>query len=324
MNLNEIKNVINLKLNGKEIEYPKFLYKYRPFDEFAFDMLENNYLYLCPAEKLDDQSECKVSLEIQDLYDLETNQLKFRCVEGILEYIKPYTSKEKFEKAKEIIGKVITPKGYIKRNWLLDASFELQELVPDVDATPLINWLGNIPERLNDPIISENIKKLFSLALDARKDMGICSLSELKDSQQFWTDYAQNETGYCIEYDLSDYEYLGLLFPVIYNDDRKTNIANNIVLSFIGEMIFGMSNGQIMADRTPYMQMFLTKNTKWDYQKEWRLLGDANQKVKAPKIKTIYIGKNMIQENKEKLQDFCGRNGIMIYDLGFIKTRKQI
>ena len=49
-----------------------------------------------------------------------------------------------------------------------------------------------------------------------------------------------------------------------------------------------MSNGQIMADRTPYMLMFLKKNTIWDYQKEWRLLGDANQKIKAPKINAIY------------------------------------
>ena len=94
--------------------------------------------------------------------------------------------------------------------------------------------MGNIPERLNDTIISENIKKLFILALDARKDMGICSLSELKDYQQFWTDYAQNEKGYCVEYDLTDYKNLVFLYPVIYEDDRKKNIANNIVLSFIG------------------------------------------------------------------------------------------
>lgn len=153
---------------------------------------------------------------------------------------------------------------------------------------------------------------MFILALDARKDMGICSLSELKDSQQFWTEYAQNETGYCVEYDLTDYENLVFLYPVIYEDDRKTNIANNIVLSFIGEMIFGMSNGQIMADRTPYMQMFLTKNTIGDYQKEWRLLGDANQKVKAPKINAIYIGEKALKENKEKLIVFCKERNIDI------------
>ena len=47
-----------------------------------------------------------------------------------------------------------------------------------------------------------------------------------------------------------------------------------------------------------------------DYQKEWRLLGDANQKIKAPKINAIYIGKNASKENKEKLISFCINKGI--------------
>ena len=77
-------------------------------------------------------------------------------------------------------------------------------------------------------------------------------------------------------------------------------------------MIFGISNGQIMADRTPYMQMFLTKNTIWDYQKELRLLGDANQKIKSPKINAIYIGEKASKENKEKLIAFCKERNINV------------
>lgn len=46
--------------------------------------------------------------------------------------------KDTLEKVKEVVSQVITPNGYFKRNWLLDTSFELQELVPDVDAAPLI------------------------------------------------------------------------------------------------------------------------------------------------------------------------------------------
>ena len=38
---------------------PKSLFKYRPFDAFAFDILENKYLYLCPAENEDDETECE-------------------------------------------------------------------------------------------------------------------------------------------------------------------------------------------------------------------------------------------------------------------------
>ena len=43
---------INAKMNRKDAPIPQFLYKYRPFDEFTFDMLEKGYVYLCPAGNL--------------------------------------------------------------------------------------------------------------------------------------------------------------------------------------------------------------------------------------------------------------------------------
>ena len=33
---------------------PKVLYKYRDFDKFTFDMIENDYVYLTPSGMLDD------------------------------------------------------------------------------------------------------------------------------------------------------------------------------------------------------------------------------------------------------------------------------
>lgn len=36
--------------NDHLIHFPKKLYKYRSFDQFTEDMIENNYLYLCQAE----------------------------------------------------------------------------------------------------------------------------------------------------------------------------------------------------------------------------------------------------------------------------------
>ena len=40
-----------------EFKSPDSLFKYRPFDDYTFDMLENKYLYLCPAENEDDETE---------------------------------------------------------------------------------------------------------------------------------------------------------------------------------------------------------------------------------------------------------------------------
>lgn len=296
---------INAKINKQDAPVPQFLYKYRLFDEHTFDMLDNGYVYLCPAERLDDPSECKVDFSVQDFYDLHTNRLTFKGVEMILSYIKPYTTEENFLRLKEIVYRTLSADGLGQGPNLLEAYFEMQGLVPEDNLVPLINQLRNIPEKINEPQTRQQFIKLFSLAHDARRDMGICSLSELKDCAEMWQNYADNSKGYCIEYDMHEYENLYALFPVVYDDFRETNIVINILFSFIGEMIFGISNGQIPADKSQFIRMFLTKDLIWSYQKEWRLLGDANVKLSAPKLNAIYLGKNISKENKQQMIDYC-------------------
>lgn len=301
---------INAKMNKQNVRVPQLLYKYRPFDEFTFDMLDNAYVYLCPAEKLDDPSECKVDFTVQDFYDLKTNQLTIKGIEMLLGFIKPYTTEENFQLIRNIVARTLNPQGTVRRNFLLDDRDDIQKLVPDIDTAPLINWLGSIPEKLNEPQIRLQFIKLFSLAHDARRDMGICSLSELNDSAEMWHDYANDSKGYCIEYDIRNYENEVLLFPVIYQDNRETNITINILGSFIGQMIYGMSNGQMMVDKSQFIRLFLTKDLKWKHQKEWRLIGDANYHLPAPTVNTIYLGKNMPDWDKQQMIDYCKAHDI--------------
>ena len=308
------KEYINAKMNRQNVPTPQFLYKYRPFDEFTFDMLDNGYVYLCPAERLDDPSECKVDFSVQDFYDLKSNCLTFKGVDMILGFLKPYTSKDNFQIIRSKVARILMPQGTVRKHFLLDESFEIQELVPDIDISPLINWLGSIPDKLNDPKIRYKFIELFSLAHDARRDMGICSLSELQNSTEMWQNYADNFKGYCIEYDMQGYENMYALFPVVYQDNRESNLVTNILSSFIGEMIYGMSYGQIPADKSQFIRLFLTKDLVWSYQKEWRLLGDANYKLPAPKIHAIYLGKNMSEHNKQQMIDYCKEHRINFVD----------
>lgn len=307
----EIKT-INDKMKGNTSTVPRTLFKYRPFDEHTYDMLENGYLYLCPAKKLDDPSECVVSFDVQDYIDIQTNQLTKYCVEQIMESIRDYTGDVNFRRIQSIIASIMTPDGLVKRNWLLDASFELQELAPNADIVSLVNMLGNIPESINDKQVREQIEQLFIRAAKAREQFGVCSLTTEKNDSVMWKDYANDGTGYCVEYDLLNYRYSELLFPVVYNDQRENNVLMNIVCDFIGQMIIGMSNGLIDADRSRYLRMFLTKELKWQYQKEWRLIGDAGQKIQAPAIKTVYLGKNVQAVNANEMEKFCNENQILL------------
>ena len=50
---------------------PRSLYKYRPFDKYTFDMLENKYVFLCVASALDDPSECVVTIDKERYLDVQ-------------------------------------------------------------------------------------------------------------------------------------------------------------------------------------------------------------------------------------------------------------
>ena len=294
---------------------PASLFKYRPFDEHTFDMLENKYLFLCVAEKLDDPTECMTSLNMQNLYDLERDGLKRQCVFQIMELIRPYTSEENYEQIQVLISQVLNGNGTVRPNFLLDIQPEIDELVPDVNTAPVVNYLVNIPEKLDEPGISDQIEALILGAYEARQKMGICSLCEDSNNEYMWENYAAKNSGYCIEYDFSDFKTSNQLFPVIYQDERETNIVMSIVANFIGQMIFGMSNHQIQPDTSQYLRLFITKYKEWEYQDEWRLLGDANTRFPAPKIKRIILGTQVSKENKEAIYRYCKENNIPLEEM---------
>lgn len=193
----------------------------------------------------------------------------------------------------------------------------MQVLLPKgYDAASFINWIVGIPEKLDSPEIKPRIFTLIKAMYNAREELGICSLSANKNDKTMWKKYASDGTGYCVEYDMTDYEHLNFLFPVIYvsEDERETDITTRILLLFIGNMIEGFSHGTIKADTSQCITLFLTKYDKWKYQNKWRLLGEAGSKLKAPKINAIYLGKRASEANINSLNNFSKGKFKMIKD----------
>lgn len=305
---------VNAWLEGKEVEIPEFLYKYRPFDEHSFDMLENEYIYLCKARRLDDPSECKATYDLDDYYNIETGCVKSRAIDLILDYLRPYSTTQHFEIMRRLVNSAATPGGEISGSRLLMVAIDMQECVSGINVAPFINYIRDIPERLDKPEIQELVKTLFHKAKSAHEEMGICSLSEHSNSPEMWEDYADGSSGYCIEYHTKGYKRSGEIFPVSYTDRRNTDIVFAILAAMIGKLVQELSNGEMVTDKSQYFCLFLTKNTKWQHQKEWRIIGNAGEKAKAPPIKTIYVGRNAKPENAERIKKFCLERGI-----GFIQ-----
>lgn len=66
-----------------------------------------------------------------------------------------------------------------------------------------------------------------------------------------------------------------------------------------------MSIEQNNKDISQYLRLFITKFSKWSKQKEWRIIGKAEEHKKAPRIKRIYLGKNISDENYSAIKKYC-------------------
>lgn len=154
------------------------------------------------------------------------------------------------------------------------------------------------------------------MASNAKEKIGICSLTEHRDNEWMWNNYADKSTGYCVEYDFGNSNLKQKLYPVIYEDNRETNIILKIAGNFIGQLLRTFSQNKIESDISQFLRLFLTKDTIWSYQNEWRLIGEANGIVKsAPKVKAIYLGKNVSNENRLKMEEYCKNNNINLVQL---------
>ena len=304
--MNKANEYLTNKIRNNNAAYngPKSLFKYRPFDDYTFDMFENNYVYLCQAEKLDDPSECMTELKVNDLYDYEKNHLKPKCIEQIFDMIVPYTNEDTHNQVKSMLNQIINQKGTIYPKDILELTMYIQPMYPNTNLAPLVNYIASIPQLLDKPEVDEQFKTFLVVAMEARQKLGICSLSETENNKEMWNNYANNNSGYCIEYDVSDYEFNKDILPVVYKDDRNCNVITQLINMFINDMIYNFSDKQIKTDISQYISLFVTKNLIWEYQKEWRLIGNAGEKAKAPKIKNVYLGYNVSSENEKKIHDY--------------------
>lgn len=142
---------------------------------------------------------------------------------------------------------------------------------------------------------------------------------------QMWAHYSDNHKGFCVEYDISSLEpenilktydskkgyksyspekninllILAGLFPIIYSSYRvnvpRTKLEK-LTIYKDGNLINKMGIDEILY------KAFITKSTKWSYEKEWRIILDGricsyfNNKIPFPFIKHIYLGSRMKPE----------------------------
>lgn len=143
----------------------------------------------------------------------------------------------------------------------------------------------------------------------------VVCLSEVYDSMLMWSHYAQNHTGYCIEYDFEEDDmFYKHLYPVVYTKERYS-ISKTDVLD---------GNKDFLYKTT------CRKSDVWSYEKEWRIITANYNKIMPQKleypdakyvldlkknIKAFYLGAKISESLKNEVIQFGRRNNIDVYQM---------
>ena len=137
-----------------------------------------------------------------------------------------------------------------------------------------------------------------------QKLMGIFRIGCLSADHKnplMWSHYADSHRGFCVEYDFGtpNRATLSLLpLPVVYSHDRP------LVPWYVA---FNNTPENIMAANKDILLGLLTKDSSWEYEREWRLLIDTKKPAlcQMPKITCGYLGACISDANRAKIIDIA-------------------
>lgn len=101
-----------------------------------------------------------------------------------------------------------------------------------------------------------------------QKDCFLCSLSEIGDSDDMWKRYANNEQGFCIEYNAEKLiQKIELpLFPVYYGEK----------IQYDARTLSGLSKAALIFENFLIKNKVGVNGEDWYSQREWRIIAFRN------------------------------------------------
>ena len=314
-----------IKKYNKEVEkldasyFPKILYKYMNFKDYTAEMIRNNYLYLSPAELMDDQFDCSLNLDANYYLNHSENEI----MPFFLEWLKKYAKQKADPKVKKHIDLMFTlyyNDGTIKED---KAKHFLLNKVKGINPSKIDEFLKLLNEK-KDELFSNNAltsgcEKILEALIKQKENTGLCSMTETNMSQIMWLMYSNKYEGICVEYDIETYikEYMSndeIILPVIYKKRKDFNPIKMEVKLILDLAINPSDKIKIQREFfEDYFKILSTKNTEWSLQKEWRIIGKPRTNVTMPKIKKIYLGKNIKSENKDLILSLANELDFEVY-----------
>lgn len=307
---------------------PDSLFKYKKFGKYTFDILKNKYAFLAPVKNLDDPFDCLSDFDTSKVIDSNSKAITDQFLKHILKETKNISLDEKQ------LGIVRECKCAFKPgdNFETDRVYEgLKNAgVPEnqiEDTIVRYRNLVNLSDTYKDAGTFEQFGKIL---MNPGDNIGVCSLSEINDNKVMWSLYGKEYEGCCIEYRFK----MGkkpprFLFPVIYSREANNNFTEKVFNTLYAELNRHMFGDIFHLDKEiggvgAIYELFCTKDIDWRYQKEWRLVGGANDKFYEVEIKAVYLGFKVAKTNQEKMIRYAKRYKYDLYKMKSPNGKKKI
>ena len=125
-----------------------------------------------------------------------------------------------------------------------------------------------------------------------------------------YSHYTDKHKGISIEYDFSNFNKKDTsLLEVKYKEELKIDSENLQILMKSDSM--GTND---IAKEISFLDLFRTKHSNWEYEKEYRVMTYGIDKIYRP-IKAIYLGKDFPEDNIELITELIKGRGITLYQV---------
>ncbi|MDP4201847.1 MAG: DUF2971 domain-containing protein [Bacteroidota bacterium] len=140
-----------------------------------------------------------------------------------------------------------------------------------------------------------------------KQKLGIYSLSKTYSDELLWAHYANNHTGFCIEYDFET-----LLEQVTFCNFYPLNVEYSKEPPQIE-----LNDVYTKDDKQIFKKIAGTKSTRWSYEEELRIITDKSgeQDYNFSAVTAIYFGYRMPEKDKDKIMSALKGRNISYYQI---------
>ncbi len=195
-------------------------------------------------------------------------------------------------------------------------------------------------------------EELKIITLGIQKSVKIACFTERLDSAMMWGQYANNATGFALEYEFTsnrlvyssdlnlDYKVFGTIYPIDYSNNRidATDYVKYLYQSKLLKNALMMNgivdDGSLIRFAVPCIDEFMAtkialfKSKDWEPEKEWRMFFSTNDPAvafeKYPSViykpSAIFLGRKISNINMKIISYIAKEKGIPVYRMEIDNT----